>query len=130
MDLLDQLAAEREIRALTAAYAQHADDRDADAYAGLFTDDGVFDIGARRLEGRPAIHEFMAGGGDGVKRQHAMFNLLVSLDGDRTATGTIDAMVSAKDGDGWRPALAVRYHDRYTKTADGWRFAERVLAYR
>jgi uncharacterized protein (TIGR02246 family) len=128
MDLLDELAAERDIRTIIAQYGQYADDRDGTAYAGLFTEDGALVLGRKRHEGRAAIATWLEAT-EGTLL-HAMCNIHVRVESPTTAVGSLDAMVSAKSDSGWAPVTVIRYADTYAKTADGWRFAERILKIR
>ncbi len=49
-----------QIEELLWRYARTLDTADADGYAAVFTEDGYFDAGAIRLEGREALHKFVA----------------------------------------------------------------------
>lgn len=49
-----------QIEELLWRYARTLDTADADGYAAVFTEDGSFDAGAIRLEGREALHKFVA----------------------------------------------------------------------
>lgn len=49
-----------QIEELMWRYARTLDSADADGYAAVYTEDGYFDAGAMRIEGREALHKFVA----------------------------------------------------------------------
>jgi len=49
-----------QIEELMWRYARTLDTADADGYAAVYTEDGVFDAGNMRMEGREALHKFVA----------------------------------------------------------------------
>lgn len=49
-----------QIEELLWRYARTLDTADADGYAAVYTEDGYFDAGAMRIEGREALHQFVA----------------------------------------------------------------------
>ena len=49
-----------QIEELLWRYARTLDSADADGYVAVYTEDGVFDAGAMRMEGREALHKFVA----------------------------------------------------------------------
>ena len=89
------------IEDLQARYLFALDFRDAEAYAATFTEDGVLDYGAGKIQGRQAIRDMVAGMRANADRQqsadtsglrpaagrHNISNIVLDLDGDR-ATGT------------------------------------------
>ncbi|WP_406010841.1 LUD domain-containing protein [Streptomyces sp. NBC_00637] len=121
-----------EIEALRGEFTDAAMMRDRPRLASLFTPDGVLrmpDIPAEQV-GR---EEILAGG----ERLQSQWDFFVQtthpgtilLDGD-TATGRayIQELVRALDGrQGLNYAV---YHDRYQRTMEGWKFAERVYEVR
>lgn len=129
-----QAVADRvEIEALRADSidAQMVDDYDR--YASLFTPDGVWRVPAVNAEfaGREEIRA-------GIKRlKEELWEYLVQtthpgtirLDGD-TASGRayLHELIGLRDGASYQN-FAI-YHDRYQRTGDGWKFAERVYEVR
>ncbi len=87
------------IEELQADYMFGLDFRDPEAYANTFTEDGVLDYGAGKLEGRKAIHDMVAGirerdTADRAKAtvrpaagRHNISNISITINGDK-ATGT------------------------------------------
>lgn len=63
---------------------------------------------------------------------HMMTNHLVEVDGD-VATGEVLCTARHLSADPEAPAEAItviiRYHDRYARTADGWRIADRRIRF-
>ncbi|ETX00369.1 nuclear transport factor 2 family protein [Candidatus Entotheonella palauensis] len=123
-----------------ARYSYSYDGRDADGFAHLFTEDGIFEVmyaGGHhpelRLESRAAIYEwasqrhqqvikdiqdrhFQSGTlFDVLTWEHAQTRTMVLI----THQGTDDAAP--------RPVLSGVYHDRWRKTRSGWQIAQRTL---
>ncbi|MFJ9775644.1 nuclear transport factor 2 family protein [Kitasatospora sp. NPDC101157] len=121
-----------EIQALQAEFTDAVMMRDGERLAGLFTPDGALRMPNVPIElvGREQIKA-------GRKELQARWDFFVQnthpgsirIDGD-TATGRalMHEIVRLKDGqEGLNYAV---YHDRYQRTAEGWRFAERVYEVR
>ena len=121
-----------EIEALRGEFTDAAMMRDYDRLAGLFTEDGALrmpNIPAEllgreqiRLWGRrvPEFVDFL------VQNTH---NGTIRLDGD-TATGRAYMQEIGRGMDGRTELNWAIYHDRYRRTADGWKFTERVYEVR
>lgn len=87
------------IEELQARYLFGLDFRDPEAYANTFTEDGVLDYGAGKLEGRQAIHDMVAGiraretearakaTVRPAANRHNISNISITVNGD-TATST------------------------------------------
>lgn len=128
-----RLEAEFAIRRLIAGYAFAIDDRDLPAIAALFADDArvASEDGAMEARGVEAImaqyHHRFAVLGPGA---HYMHDILIDFpDGEPdAATGRVSGHAEL-----WRcgrmMVAALRYRDRYVRTAAGWRFAERILGF-
>jgi len=82
---------------------------------------------ARDFEGREAVVAAIRGVVEGYRMVFQMPHApRIELDGDRaTAITLINEIVHADESHG-RFILAV-YHDRLVRTAEGWKFAERVF---
>ena len=134
MSAPDRTADELAIRNVLAELAWHADVTPADGldpYVALFTADaewqmfgdvrkGHDDIRAGAVERRRIG---MMGPGSGVK--HFIGTTAVSFDGPDIALAR--SYIQAYKGDGRAPVLFLmgEYHDRFTRTADGWKLARR-----
>jgi len=106
---------------------------DYDRFAALFTPDGVWRVPAVNAEfsGREEIRA-------GIKRlKEELWDFLVQathpgtiqLDGD-TASGRAYVLSFGRFRDGGSHLNYSVYHDRYQRTPDGWKFAERVYEVR
>ena len=128
MSDLAAIADRVEIEALRAEYTDAAMMKDYERLASLFTTDGVMRWPHAGLEftGREAISavgaqresrvEFL------VQTTHQGF---IQLDGD-TASGRAYMHEIIRLRDGSSHLNYAIYHDRYQRTEDGWKFAERV----
>jgi ketosteroid isomerase-like protein len=132
MDALQAVADRVEIEALRGEYTDAAMMRDYDRLAALFTPDGVLRMPDVPVEliGQGQIRAW----GDRVPTVVDLFVQtthpgVIRLDGD-TATGRayLQELIRLRDG-GSHQNFAI-YHDRYRRTEDGWRFAERVYEIR
>jgi ketosteroid isomerase-like protein len=121
-----------EIEALRGEFTDAVMMRDYDRLVSLFTEDGVVRILHINVEavGREQLRA-------GSERQQGLFDYFVQtthpgtiqLHGD-TAVGRayISELIHLRDG-GSHLNYGV-YHDRYQRTSDGWKFAERVYEVR
>lgn len=118
-----------QISDLLVEFARALDERDWDAYASTYTEDGVLDIaGAARFEGRTAIRTATAGErglGGYTGTWHGSSNHAISIDGDTATTRSYllgvhlrsDDTFDHADGSGW-------YDCTLRRCAEGWRFTE------
>lgn len=114
-----------EIKQLKARYAAACDDGyDAGAIAALFTDDAVWDGGMMgHAETRDGIRAFFENASSVVSfAVHGIGNPIIEIDGDQ-AVGQwyLHQPMIIKGGDASFWFCAV-YHDRYVRTAEGWKF--------
>jgi ketosteroid isomerase-like protein len=127
MSDFEAIADRVEIEGLRGEFTDAGMQRDYDRLAGLFTEDGIWRISHIELEfaGRPAIRE-------GIERLQKLWEYFVQsahlgmlrIDGD-TAWGRAYVTEFGRLYDGRSNFNCSLYHDRYERTADGWRFAER-----
>jgi hypothetical protein len=123
-----------EIQNLYAYYNLCSDAGDAEGYASCFTPDGVLMSGQSfRVQGRADFVAFkkkdVAGRG-GRYRRHWNGSIHLEKIGPDTVRGR--CYLSAYNGvPGSLPELADVgvYEDKVVRTAEGWRFAERKLAF-
>jgi ketosteroid isomerase-like protein len=121
-----------EIEALRGEFTDAAMMRDRARLASLFTHDG-----ALRMPNIPAElvgREEIRTGGERLQAQWEFFVQTthpgtIQLDGD-TATGRAYIQELARTRDGRQGQNYAIYHDRYQRTGDGWKFAERVYEVR
>ncbi|MGY2127215.1 nuclear transport factor 2 family protein [Blastococcus sp. SYSU DS0617] len=127
MDEIQQLLAENEIRTLVARYAQYTDDARIQEWTELFVEDARMEAGGQPMEGRPGLTEWITAVTSSMKLRHMMAGVTVTVDSATEAHGVADMILLAAVEGSWIIAGAPRYVDRYVKTDDGWRFAERIL---
>jgi ketosteroid isomerase-like protein len=132
MNDLQDIADRVEIEALRGEFTDAVMMGDYERVASLFTADGVVRIPHINAEAS-SREEIRAG----VERLQARLDYFVQnthpgtiqLDGDTASGGAyISELVRFRDGSS-ELNYAV-YHDRYRRTPDGWRFAERVYEVR
>ncbi|WP_328484065.1 LUD domain-containing protein [Streptomyces sp. NBC_00377] len=121
-----------EIEALRGEFTDAAMMRDRPRLASLFTPDGALRMPNIPVEqiGRDEIRA----GGERLQSQWDFFVQTthpgtILLDGD-TATGRAYIQELARTLDGRQGLNYAVYHDRYQRTAEGWKFAERVYEVR
>lgn len=132
MSSIESIVDRFEIEALLGEFTDSVMMRDPDRLASLFTEDGVWRIPGAGVEltGREQIR-------DGSKRLQSQWDFFVQtthpgtiqIDGDAAAgRAYISELARLQDGrSGLNYAV---YHDRYQRTEDGWKFAERVYEVR
>jgi ketosteroid isomerase-like protein len=132
MNNLQSIADRVEIEALRGEFTDASMMYDWDRLASLFTEDGAWRMPHVNVEfvGRQQIRtaverlrglwEFF------VQNPHAG---IIELDGD-TATGRAYIEEFGRFHDGGSHLNYSLYHDRYQRTPDGWKFAERVYEVR
>ncbi|MBD0424709.1 LUD domain-containing protein [Streptomyces sp. TRM S81-3] len=121
-----------EIEALRGEFTDAAMMRDRRRLASLFTPDG-----ALRMPNIPVEQigrEEIVAGGERLQSQWDFFVQnthpgTIQLDGD-TATGRAYIQELARTLDGRQGLNYAVYHDRYQRTEEGWKFAERVYEVR
>ncbi len=122
-DLID----ERDIRKLVARYSDAVTRNDADAWIATWTDDGVWDVGIAKAAGRDAVlttwQKLMG---------HFRFvtqlpqSGVIEIDGD-VAAGTWHYLEIGWPSEGPGTLTIGHYVDGYARTAEGWRFSERIF---
>ncbi len=130
MDLLEELVAERDIRKALALYAHYADDLNAEDWVKLFTEDGVIVCGPKRLHGHAELRAWIAKVHSGPKLLHMMTNAAITIDTPTTARVEVDMGLLRAEGSRWVLVSSPRYSDKLVKTAEGWKFLERILHHR
>ena len=130
------------IEDLQARYLFALDFRDADAYAATFTENGVLDYGAGKIQGRQAIREMVAGMRATADKQraedksglrpaagrHNISNIVLDIDGNR-ATGTAYwfHMGNANPQRGAQLNSFGHYEDELVKVDGEWLFSLRKI---
>ena len=129
---LHAIADRFEIEQLRGEFADAVMTHDYDRLAALFTDDGVWRIPYIHVEhlGRDAIRA-------GIERMQGLWEYFIQtthpgtivVEGD-TAIGRSYVTELGRMHDGRSERNESLYHDRYTRTPAGWKFAERVYEVR
>ncbi|MGB5755556.1 MAG: nuclear transport factor 2 family protein [Acidimicrobiales bacterium] len=134
-DLTRRIADERACERLIARYTHLVDFGDAPAIADLFTADGVWRTDEFAMNGRDEIRAGFGRRQGVLRRQsrHVCTNVVIDVDGDE-AKGLcylVNYRHDSETGTAEKPAPADvpkyvgEYHDRFVRTPDGWRFADR-----
>ncbi|MBM7365862.1 nuclear transport factor 2 family protein [Gordonia hydrophobica] len=115
----------------TNLYARGLDLADPDEAASAFAPDAVWDataVGLERFEGYDAIHGFFVADAAAVARgAHILTNHIVDFDDEDHAHGTNYVYAEAEMKSGAEIKAIALNRDRYVRTADGWKIAERII---
>ena len=133
MNDLERLAIEHACMKLMVGYCVHADHDQADEFAALFAEDGVWVQGSGgEIRGRDALRAYIRGRPGRTLTRHMITNLLVDVVNDNAATGIAYALVFRDrdyDGSGSAamraPGSVVEYRDEFTRTPEGWKIQRR-----
>ena len=117
---------QQEITELLAHYADAVNRRDLEAWTKVWSEDGIYTLnGASKRVGRDAIVALYEKAMAMVESMlQVVHNGTVEVDGD-SATGRWYVSEHHGLGDGKSVYVIGVYQDRYIRTADGWKFAER-----
>lgn len=135
----DRMLIEHECARLSIDYSQYADSGRMDEWAQLFADDAEMHLFGQVHKGRTAIRNSLnPPPGTPVQDNatvHAVSNIRVEVLSPTEAKGSAYVTVFAapkQNGVGaakeLTPMIVGMYVDKYKKTADGWRFAQRAFA--
>jgi len=125
--------AEQRVRALVIAYAERLDAGDLDGVAALFEHAVVHSGRLGDLHGSAAVrgmYEPVVIYDDGTPRtKHVLGNLQISVDesGETAESRCNFTVLQAAPDAPLQPVLAGRYHDRFVRDGDEWRYAERTI---
>jgi len=133
----DRWLIERECERLVADYARFLDLGQAERVAELFAEDGLWEAGATRLEGRETIRTAFARRQEtsSTISRHVCTNFALDLLDPRHAEGTVYLTLYEYEGDqatrpastDGQPTAVGHYEDAFVKTDAGWRFSRRRL---
>ena len=119
------------IAELTARYNRSFDDGDHEAFADLFTEDGVMEVvGGPTTTGREALAAMCRHTPYGIV--HVTVDAIVEVDGDRAVQDVTLLVVNRPPPDApadkrtSRVQRSGRYRDQLVRTPEGWRFARRT----
>ena len=132
MDHLERIAIEHDCMKLMVGYCVYADHDQADEFASMFSEDGVWVQGSgEEVRGRDALRAYIRGRPGRTLTRHMITNILVTVVSEDVATGIAYAMpFRDRDyGGGTAPMRAasgvIEYHDEFTRTAEGWKIQRR-----
>ena len=138
-DALQALLDRAEIEELVARYVHALDTRDADAYAGVFTEDAVYETPGTVYRGRDAIRKIvtdltqaretrLANGEQPVELYHVMSNSSIEILSETEARHVSYAQtVRAAEGGQFVVGFMGRYEDEIVKRDGRWQIANRRL---
>lgn len=115
-----------EIASLLSRYANMADRQDVEGFVGLFTDNGIWDLGASgRFEGREAIGGFFSKIPGGGRHVTSNYQIEVFADGTAKARSYVTLM-GLEDG---RPVIrgAGAYDDELVRIECIWKIRSRTF---
>ncbi|MCL2396251.1 MAG: nuclear transport factor 2 family protein [Acidimicrobiaceae bacterium] len=115
-----------EIRKTFAQFCQFLDDRQFEDWAGLFTEDGVFN----QLKGRAAVLDMIShaelASEPGLSRKHVIVNAIIDVDGDEARSVSDLVMYDRRGDSAWTVKIG-KYTDRLVRRGDRWLLADRQL---
>jgi hypothetical protein len=129
--MASELEDKEAIRELMSAYCFYVDNGEFEQFAGLFTEDAIFEAGPfGRLQGRRAIYDFINSQvprpGEGPARKHCTLNHLIRIDGTEARADSY-VVVLRDSAAGIIASLAGRYEDLLIKNGSEWRFRMRRI---
>jgi hypothetical protein len=114
---------------LKAAYCRLLDTKDWEGWGQLFTEDfelDVTDSGGQAMKGRDVVVASVRGAIEHARTAHQVHFPEITISGD-----TAEAIWPMQDRVVWGEGRALtgygHYHERYVRTADGWRIAAQKL---
>jgi len=132
---LEVLSIERACEKLVALYTHRVDFGEAERVAELFHEDGVWEVGDTRFEGREAVRGMLRSRQEmkGRRSRHVCTNLVIDVVDPDHATGLVYLSLYRHDFEsavpddqlapGGPPVAVGQYRDRFVRTKEGWRFA-------
>ena len=116
----EKTSARNEIAELMQRYAIASDFNDRDAYALLYTEDGVLEMPGARHNGREALRTRPKA--EGVERRHFFLPPVLAF-ADGKAEGRGYCIVFTFEAGKAGPPRSVDYQTSFRHTAEGWRIA-------
>lgn len=132
MEMRERMAIEAECGRLVAGYAYLVDRRKYDDLVDLFTENCLFQRPDARVEGAAALRRLMDARPGHIATRHLCgmpFFETVEVDEATAVTYTVMFVEEGIDEGPNEVAGAAglaEFHDRFRRTADGWRIAERT----
>ena len=137
MDVSKRLEIESECARLVALYCHYVDHGEAARIADLFAKDGAWRSPEVTMQGVDEVRRGFASRQANTARmsRHVCNNLVVDVIDEDHAEGCVYLTLYRHDGEEGRalspmedqPVLVGEYRDRFVRTGDGWRFADREI---
>lgn len=135
---LHVLEAKEAIRALLFNYGRYVDDRNWEAFAELFAEDGgTWNGGMGIARGRNEIIDMMTStlgiaanvgaNGSGMSNLHLMGNEIISVDGDTATSLSKWVFVMTAEDNGPDVVFIGRYEDEFVRENGDWKFRLRTV---
>ena len=131
---LDAAAIKSACKDLVLDYAYYRDRPDPEGVAAVFTEDAKLEVLGQTFIGRDKIQARIEAGRGGPVFRHMMSTIRIFPENQNQASGVSYVTVySAPPGEGPRSisnvAAVGEYHDRFVRTEDGWKIAERKFVF-
>jgi SnoaL-like domain len=119
---------EAECLRLCRAFYVLSDRGEADAYAALYTDDGIFSRPGLSVKGRSEIAEAIRNRPPNMAVRHVGMNAIIEMIDETSARGLGSVLAVNHDRSTGTTALPLvgDFEDSYILTYEGWRIASRV----
>lgn len=136
MDAAERSAIERECHDLVVALIQYGDHGEDEAAVDLFTPDGTWVRGGKPFTGREQLLDSFGLRSKTLVIRHFTSNIRVVVTDDTHAEGVCYYMAVNHDPGTDDPEFPLpmnlpfsvgEYHDKFVRTADGWRISHRVV---
>ena len=118
-----------EIQQLMYRYARCADQRDYEGFASVYTEDATLVFMGNEMVGLATIQNALTALEQYKRTFHQVFNIDYQVDGHKATGETYCLAAHIMDGDTGeiKHDMAIRYKDKLTKEAEGWRIQVREL---
>lgn len=127
----ERLLAIEEIKTLSARYGLGLDEYDMEKLLTAYSEEIVFDASAFGLgsfSGHEELRGFFQHTFDVMKEQmHLFSNFIIELEGPDAASGTNYLYEDGFTNEGAQITCLCLNRDKYVRTDDGWKIAERVI---
>jgi len=114
-------------------YSHKVDFGDFEGFANLFAENGVLSVGSLHLDSRANIGKAMSQRPAEILSRHVITNIAINVIDEEAAVGMAYFMLyrtivgNENDPTAVPPVAVVgHYKDKFEKTTDGWKFAERI----
>jgi len=124
-----------EIAELVDNYAITRDNLDPLGFPNTFAEDGVLVLRGKTYKGREALRKRIQASDPNIVSMHMMSAGQISVLDENTATGVqyVTVYSATKEASGQANgslttagfAVIGKYHDKYVRTSEGWKFSER-----